>query len=999
MTDFEILFNNLNFNDKKIRDKILGKFFNAIEMFRKKNKITANNNITDIYLQYILKYKRPFTINNFIFKNDLSGILLMNKSNPKFCIIFQFLKSVTFIDDKKIQSEEWIISINYLKYLLDYIYKFKYPKFALSIDLMNSDDSVLSINENNIFEFFENDWNVIYEGTKTIDYEKIKKYKYIPHYNDSKRTDKYFYKLAGIEVNQDELNYSSSSLSLSILFEKLNSLHDKIVIFHNKDKFFRLNFLKQFDNLYNVKNIGYMYINFELLKNIKSRKERLEYFAYCLLSLFPCDYTYFQEFFEDEVKNLLSEQESCLDLIIDAIMNYFEKNFFNKENYINTDVKQIKSKSNFSGINMPYDKQLYCKTHYIIFDNIVDYKYKNLIDSIIYKKDSNSHFKFIMIFPLINKYVFETFLDYIPEREELINSSLYFVNLNNINSGRQQQSNENNQNIKVFNEDINNEEMIYDLIRIYNFNEIFITSRNYEINNQSINFLLKYLFCFNIEFDNDKRKILNIHFKNQSIKKIFDNKYQDVLNFIKLKTNENIFKDIAGQSDAYDLEKIIINTILNNNKKNYKTLELHSIFGLKDVKKEPKINYENCGFYLKQKSLGAEVFDFGIKIKTPTNKQYLKVIQETFDKTEPEREKIIKEKIIIYSSFIKNKFKEKELGALSDISFIIISPTRILDKKDNYKKIKKFCKENGYELILFNLNDRTFYKRKKGKNIPYNDNDWYSIDNNYLLKVPDFNDIININKNVKMLSSRNVKERDEFAEDLNSKSIAKKYIKNEIHRISKLEYYGNFSDLIKLHTDYFAYLYDKDNHYTYFFDKKIVKSNLTDENSKIRKINIILYTFKGKVNAYIDSSPEIEVTKKKQNLLKSKKSIDGQKEKIITKNIIPIKENLFITKENKDEKREKISTKKNIHKIEELLKTKETKIKNFPTKAKKNENINDDYFYKEDEKKVIIINKNNTTQPKKGSKDNPFCEKISIENTHLIRKRKRHKKNNSKQKK
>jgi hypothetical protein len=166
-----------------------------------------------------------------------------------------------------------------------------------------------------------------------------------------------------------------------------------------------------------------------------------------------------------------------------------------------------------------------------------------------------------------------------------------------------------------------------------------------------------------------------------------------------------------------------------------------------------------------------------------------------------------------------------------------------------------------------------------------------------------------------MLSSRNVKERDEFAEDLNSKSIAKKYIKNEIHRISKLEYYGNFSDLIKLHTDYFAYLYDKDNHYTYFFDKKIVKSNLTDENSKIRKINIILYTFKGKVNAYIDSSPEIEVTKKKQNLLKSKKSIDGQKEKIITKNIIPIKENLFITKENKDEKEKKIQQKKIIIKL------------------------------------------------------------------------------------
>ena len=796
MTYFEILFNNLNFNDKNIRNKILGKFFDAIEMFRKRNKITANYNITDIYLQYVLKYKKPFTINNFTFKNDISGILLINNSIPNFCIIFQFLKSVTFIDDKKIQSKEWIISISYLKYLIDYIYKFKHPKFALSTDLMNSDDSILSINGNNIFEFFDNDWNVIYESSKTINYEKIKLYKYIPHYYDSKTTDKYFYKLADIEVNQDELYYSSSSLSLSILFEKLNCLHNKIIIFHNKDKFFRLNFLKQFDNLYNVRNIGYMYINFEFLKNIKSPQERLEYLAYCLLSLFPCDYAFFQEFFENEVKNLLSEKESCIDLIIDTIMNYFEKNIFYKDNYI-------------------------------IFDNIVDYKYKNLIDSIIYKNNGNSHFKFIMIFPLINKYVFDTLFDYIPERKELINYSLYFVNLNNINSGIQKQTNENNQNIKVLNDNINNEQMIYDLIRIYNFKEIFITSRNYEINNQSINFLLKYLFCFNIEFDNKKRKILNIYFKNQSIKKIFDNKYQDVLNFIKFKTDENIFKNIGGQRDAYDLEKIFINIMLSTNKKNYKTLELQSIFGLKDVKKEPKINYENCGFYLKQKSFGTEVFDFGIKVKTSTNKQYLKIIHEIFEETEHERQKITKEKIRIYSSFIKNEFKEKGLGVLSDISFIIISPSRILDKKENYKKIKKFCKENGYEFILFNLNDRTFYKRKKGKNIPYNDNNWYNINNNYLLNVPNFNDIININKNVIMVSSRNVKERDEYAEDLSSKFIANRYIKNEIHRISRFEYYGNFSDLTKLHTDYFAYLYDKDNHYIYFFDKEIVKSNLT----------------------------------------------------------------------------------------------------------------------------------------------------------------------------
>ena len=47
-------------------------------------------------------------------------------------------------------------------------------------------------------------------------------------------------------------------------------------------------------------------------------------------------------------------------------------------------------------------------------------------------------------------------------------------------------------------------------------------------------------------------------------------------------------------------------------------------------------------------------------------------------------------------------------------------------------------------------------------------------------------------------------------EDLNSKKKLKRYITNEINRLTKLEYNGIFEDLTGLHTDYFAYLYDKD---------------------------------------------------------------------------------------------------------------------------------------------------------------------------------------------
>ena len=95
----------------------------------------------------------------------------------------------------------------------------------------------------------------------------------------------------------------------------------------------------------------------------------------------------------------------------------------------------------------------------------------------------------------------------------------------------------------------------------------------------------------------------------------------------------------------------------------------------------------------------------------------------------------------VYISYIKKEFKENGLGELDGISFIIIAPARILDNMENYKLLKTFCIENGYEFILFNLNDRTFYKIKKGINIPFEDEDWYKINSDYLLNVPNFNEI------------------------------------------------------------------------------------------------------------------------------------------------------------------------------------------------------------------------------------------------------------------
>ena len=117
---------------------------------------------------------------------------------------------------------------------------------------------------------------------------------------------------------------------------------------------------------------------------------------------------------------------------------------------------------------------------------------------------------------------------------------------------------------------------------------------------------------------------------------------------------------------------------------------------------------------------------------------------------------------------------------------------------------------------MFNLDNKSFFKRSKGKNIPLDDDNWGTINTKFLLDVPNFDEIINVNSKLQMLSTRKVKERDEDKEDLNSKKKAKKYIKNEVNRVAKFEYNGTFSDVTKLNTSYFAYLYDKDND-TYFF--------------------------------------------------------------------------------------------------------------------------------------------------------------------------------------
>ena len=69
----------------------------------------------------------------------------------------------------------------------------------------------------------------------------------------------------------------------------VNDVETKLIMFHNDNDYMPLEIVSKFEHLYNSGIVYYLYINFDIIKNLK-RNKRLEYFAYCLLSFFPDKY-------------------------------------------------------------------------------------------------------------------------------------------------------------------------------------------------------------------------------------------------------------------------------------------------------------------------------------------------------------------------------------------------------------------------------------------------------------------------------------------------------------------------------------------------------------------------------------------------------------------------------------------------------------------------------------------------------------------------------------
>ena len=864
--DYEHLFKILDF--EKIRNTIFEELNKDIENFINDNDYKDLNDIKSKFVKYRSFKKSEIIYSGFKFEIYGNVLYFFHKDYEDKIFIITDLKkfSISKNPDGSLAQEEWVFNESYLMFLVSKVYEIENPKIAHSFQSIQDLDSnsIITLKEEDVNTYMKNDWNVIYASSYKIDYDKILNLKNIKF--KERENVKFFLNLYGFKnlenLPKDYTEYKAYCTSFNDIFSKCSGLQKKNIIFHNEDSYFRFNFFQLLEIQYNWGNFFYLYINFELFKKY-SRYEKLEIFFYFLSFMFPDNFEKLSEFFEKDIKYLLSDNLGCWHKIINNIINFFQENIFkekdsqsieklslSKETVSQSEDKISQSKEKVSKEEEKKDifhnsknliDEANSKKFIIIFDNIKTEEETNVVENII-ENCSDSHFIFFIIYPLINefnskqliKYIYHPYDDYSP-------FSLFLLNFNNFNSKSPQYYK--NVNSKIFTEnDINNDKLFYDLLRIFNFKYLFVDSINNDNNSKSLDFLTGYIKYLNLQFDNKNKKIINVSFKNEMIEKEFKNVYEYVFDLIKT-NNSFLFNNLIGQRDAFDLEKIIISTIIFRKRENFEVLQLKSIFGLKDLKKEKNIDYEKCNFILKQESSTGEMFDFGFKI-IKDNKQYLKLPQITSDKTDEEKKKICIERMKINFSYLKKEFEENGLGKLDGISFCIISPLSIgKDKTEkNYKDLEEFCDENNYQFLFFDFNKLLFHEGFK-KN--YIETDLFDIDDKYQLNILNFNEIISIDKSLQILSIRNVKGRDITKEDMEAKEEAKKYMRQNIERVAKFEYKGSFYDLKRLNTNYFGFIYFQKKISAYFYNKEIIKTFGSEaneiDNNKDKDLILILY--------------------------------------------------------------------------------------------------------------------------------------------------------------
>ena len=723
---------------------------------------------------------------------------IINKNHKAIPILdINFLEKINIADE-----EEWICNTEYALYLIHSVKKLKNPHPKSINDSNEPDDSDSSYS---LKEDFDIEHLIYISSNKNLKkkiieleadlniseiYDEIKK-DGEPNYNDNAYIQ---YSIPDINIKDISEIKGIYNNEVNYFFQKLDSEpKEKMIIFQdesNLNSFYKIVLL---NNLYLNNSIRYLYLDLNIIEDIKKTIEKRKYLAFYIARIYNA-FSDFKESYELFIKKSLKKIRD----------NNFINDFI--ENIIEENDSLIKEKNEILPLFIIIDN-INTDIHFKILEKLMDKSFKNKV-YIYGALNIESKIGKEKFFSLYNQKHYERgfYLNYLVssngENKNLLDDLHQFLN-------------------KLGNSIY----ILKEFIQLIYFKN-YINECEYT-NNE---FLMKYIKYIKLEITEDSNNILNItnvEFKNEEIKNQFILNYKNILLSYLSKNDENI-KDLFTNVDGIFFEKqIILDVFLDKikdefeQKKNFKELKVNTIYCMKlDFDERIYEEYKGKNIILIHGSRTGEIYDFGIIVGDS-----IKLYQVSINKPEKNLFKLNKNLIEVDCENMINNNLNK-IGKYENFNFGIITSKFTFENYFNLKEqeknepldenkekitkkieltpyylMKKYCENNKYEFLVYDIFEKKlFIEDEYNKLIEYNN--FYEFKTENKLNLPRLNNIFSLYP--KKLSIKYV-NKNNFISLLNKTNIFSNIEDtNSINIIGKFSYDKNFLDIKEIEEDNFC---------------------------------------------------------------------------------------------------------------------------------------------------------------------------------------------------
>ena len=230
-----------------------------------------------------------------------------------------------------------------------------------------------------------------------------------------------------------------------------------------------------------------------------------------------------------------------------------------------------------------------------------------------------------------------------------------------------------------------------------------------------------------------RTKVFSIEFRNDYIKEIFENNYIGYISrFQNTNIDNNIFYEITKTEEGINFERQITYDLLIKNI-DMEKIKIDKIFSIKSF--DNNEFQKNKDYLFIQNNSNAPYYDIGF-LYNLNGLTIFKACQIGINKPRKELKKLDKEFIFFDLNYFSELLQFEKGIKIDELEFCIITTfnaylenEEFLQKKikgkdrkyNNFENMKKFCEENDYIFLIFDIKNFEFYRFNKKNEIKKTD--------------------------------------------------------------------------------------------------------------------------------------------------------------------------------------------------------------------------------------------------------------------------------------